>query len=91
MVRKNLTPNKRTYAVLVNAWCSTGKLRGARLSRGSEPKRPQSADLRPRSPHGRPVKRRPSRGRQGYGQKDGETGLRAAAAWGKGKACAAAA
>nr|POE98760.1 pentatricopeptide repeat-containing protein, mitochondrial [Quercus suber] len=27
MVRKNLTPNKRTYAVLVNAWCSIGRLR----------------------------------------------------------------
>ncbi|XP_050261405.1 pentatricopeptide repeat-containing protein At5g18390, mitochondrial [Quercus robur] len=29
MVRKNLAPNKRTYAVLVNAWCSAGKLREA--------------------------------------------------------------
>nr|POF12522.1 pentatricopeptide repeat-containing protein, mitochondrial [Quercus suber] len=29
MVRKNLTPNKRTYAVLVNAWCLAGKLREA--------------------------------------------------------------
>ncbi|KAK7852392.1 pentatricopeptide repeat-containing protein [Quercus suber] len=29
MVRKNLAPNKRTYAVLVNAWCSSGKLREA--------------------------------------------------------------
>jgi|UniRef100_A0A2N9GKB8 pentatricopeptide repeat protein len=29
MLRKNLVPNKRTYAVLVDAWCSSGKLREA--------------------------------------------------------------
>jgi pentatricopeptide repeat protein len=29
MLQENLVPNKRTYAVLVDAWCSSGKLREA--------------------------------------------------------------
>ncbi|CAI0433639.1 unnamed protein product [Linum tenue] len=29
MVRKGLVPNKRTYAVLVNGWCSSGKFKEA--------------------------------------------------------------
>lgn len=31
MLRKGLRPDKTTYAVLVNAWCSNGKLREAKL------------------------------------------------------------
>lgn len=30
MLRKGISPDKRTYALLVNAWCSAGKLREAR-------------------------------------------------------------
>ncbi|KAJ4822541.1 hypothetical protein Tsubulata_022391 [Turnera subulata] len=30
MIRKGLVPDKKTYSVLVNAWCSSGKLKEAR-------------------------------------------------------------
>ncbi|PON45993.1 Tetratricopeptide-like helical domain containing protein [Parasponia andersonii] len=31
MIRKGLVPDKRSYAILVNAWCSAGKMREAQL------------------------------------------------------------
>ena len=36
MIRKGFVPDKWTYAILVNAWCSSGKMSEARVFAGDE-------------------------------------------------------